>query len=141
MNTSNRILSLFFGLLVAAATQAATPEETTSFPHMPMMNQGRHMMMNPQMMQQSMTPEQLQNMPMYGQQGMNRMMQQMPHMGYGYGMPMMGQGMGPGGGNMPMHPMMMQMMQMRMQHMQKMEQHLANIESLLAQMLEAQKAE
>jgi hypothetical protein len=32
------------------------------------------------------------------------------------------------------------MMQMRMQHMAKMEQHLENIESLLSQLVELQKA-
>ena len=116
MNISNRVLALVFGISISTSILAATPEETTAYSQMPMMNQGRHMMMNPQMMQH---------------------MQHMPHMGYGYGMPMMGQGMG----NMPMNPMMMQMMQMRMQHMQKMEQHLANIESLLTQLLEAQKSE
>ena len=108
---------LVIGLVVSTAAVASAQDDAEPSATMPMMNQGGNMMMNPQMMQQ--------------------MMSQMPHMGYGhgpgYGMPMMGQGMG----NIMMNP---QMMQMRMQHMQKMEQHLANIESLLAQILEAQKS-
>lgn len=68
-------------------------------------------------------------MPMMEHQSMHHMM----HMGHGQGMPMMEHSMG----NM-MNP---QMMQKRMEHMQEMEQRLAKIESLLEQILEAQKSE
>jgi len=60
-------------------------------------------------------------------------MHQMMHMEDGHDMPMMGHS----AGNM-MNP---QMMQQRMEHMQTMEQRLAKIESLLEQILEAQKAQ
>ena len=110
MKISYSVLMLLIGAVFSISIPAASQDDATASPDMPMMNQGGNMMMNPQMMQQ--------------------MMSQMPHMGHGssYGTPMMG--------HMMMNP---QMMQMRMQHMEKMEQHLAKIESLLAQILEAQK--
>ncbi|MDH3219122.1 MAG: hypothetical protein OEO19_06270 [Gammaproteobacteria bacterium] len=123
-----------------------------------MMNQEGSMTMSPEMMQQMMASGQIQNMPKMDHHAMQHMMSQMPYMGHG--MPMMGGSMG----NMMMNPQMMpqmpymghgmpmmggsmgnmmmnpQMMQMRMQHMVKMEQHLEKIESLLTQILEAQKS-
>ena len=109
MKISHSILIFLIGAVFSISIPAASLDDATESPDMPMMNQGGSMMMNPQMMHQ------------------------MPPMGYGHGMPMMGQGMG----NMMMNP---QMMQMRVQHMQKMEKYMANIESLLAQILEAQKS-
>ena len=111
---------LAVGLVIFTAAPVSSQDEVDQSAGMPMMNQG-NMMMNPEMM------EQMQN-----HQAMHQMMHQMPQMGRDNEMPMMGQGMG----NM-MNP---QMMQMRMQHMVVMEQHLQKIESLLAQILEAQKS-
>jgi hypothetical protein len=144
MKISHSILIFLIGAVFSISIPAASLDDATESPDMPMMNQGGSMMMNPQMMQQMMSQMphmgygQNYGMPMMGQGPGNmtmnpQMMHQMPPMGYGHGMPMMGQGMG----NMMMNP---QMMQMRVQHMQKMEKYMANIESLLAQILEAQKS-
>jgi len=116
----------------AWATEDGNKEDSST---MPMMPEGSGMMMDPQMMEKMI--------PMMNMQMMQRMMQHMdameqnqnhnqPH-GKDHAMPMMGGGMG----NMMMNP---QMMQMRMQHMTKMEQRLENIESLLSQLVELQKA-
>ena len=141
MKISSRILALVIGAIFSASLLSATEDESTGATDMEPMHQSGHMMMNPQMMQQMMSHGQHQNMPMMGPQAMHQMMHQMhqmPQMGYGhgtgFGMPMMGHGMG----GMMMNP---QTSHMPMQHMQKMEQHLAKIESLLTQILEAQKAQ
>ena len=144
MKISRKIHAVVIGLVVSTAVFATTQDETEKSQDMPMMNQDHGMMMDPEMMDKMMASGQHQNMPMMGHHNMHHMMHQMPYSGHG--MPMMGGGMG----NMMMHPQMMgggmgnmmmnpQMMQMRMQHMMKMEQHLENIESLLTQILEAQK--
>ena len=138
MKISRKIHAVVIGLVVSTAVFATTQDETEKSQDMPMMNQDHGMMMDPEMMASG----QYQNMPMMGHHNMH----QMPHSGHG--MPMMGGGMG----NMMMHPQMMgggmgnmmmnpQMMQTRMQHMMKMEQHLEKIESLLTQILEAQKSQ
>ena len=137
MKISRKIYAVVIGLVVSTTIFAATQDETDKSQDMPMMNQDGGMKMGPEMMEQMMASGQHQKM--------HQMMHQMPYSGHG--MPMMGGGMG----NMMMHPQMMgggmgnmtmnpQMMQMRMQHMMKMEQHLENIESLLTQLLEAQKS-
>jgi hypothetical protein len=155
MKISRKMYAVVIGLVVSTAVYATTQDESESSQEMPMMNQAGGMMMDPETMSQMMASGQHQNMPMMGHQNMHQMMHQMPYSGHG--MPMMGGGMGNmmhpqmmggGMGNM-MHPQMMgggmgnmmnpQMMQMRMQHMMKMEQHLEKIESLLTQILEAQK--
>ncbi len=116
MKISYTVLMLLIGAVFSIPIPAASQDDTTQSPDMPMMNQGGNMMMNPQMMQQMMSQMphmgygQGYGMPMMGP-GMGnmmmnpQMMHQMPHMGYGhgYGMPMMGQGMG----NMMMNPQMM----------------------------------
>lgn len=130
MKISNTLKILAVGLVVSTAVLASSQDEADSTSEMPMMNQGHSMMMNPETMNRMMNPEMMEQM--LNHQAMHQMMHQMPHMAYGHGMPMMEQGMG----NM-MGP---QMMQMRMQHMIEMERHLQRIESLLAQILEAQKS-
>ena len=146
-----KILAIAIGVAASASLFAATIGENAENQAMPMMPQGSGMMMNPQMMQNMMQmnpqmmqhvmpvdPQTMQNMMPMDRQAMMQRMQQMPPMGYGRGygpgMPMMGYGMG----NMMMHP---QMGQNHLQHMQNVEQRLANIETLLSKLLEAQQAE
>lgn len=131
------------GLVVSTAIFAAAQDETDKSQGMPMMNQGGNMMMSPEMMEKMMANDQSANMQMMNMQMMHQMMHRLDEMeqdnNYDHGaaanpgMPKMGAGMG----KMMMNP---QMMQTRMQHMVKMEQHLEKIESLLAQILEAQKS-
>lgn len=140
MKISKSIQLLAIGLVVSTTVWATSQDESSQSTDMPKMKLGHGMMMNPEMMQQMMASGQYQNMPMMNHQAMHQMAQQMPFMGHGHGygmhhgMPMTGGGMG----NMMMNP---QMMQMRMQHMANMEQYLQKIESLLTQILEAQKSE
>ena len=128
-------------MLLSSAAGAATDSESQTPSDMPVMNQEQNsMMMTPEMM----AAGQHQNMPMMNPQMMHMMMHGMSEMGHAHGhaqahgrncdMPMMNGGKE----NMMMNP---QMMQMRMQHMNKMEQRLENIESLLSQLVELQKAE
>ena len=128
-------------MLLSSAAWAATDSESQAPSDMPMMNQEQNsMMMTPEMM----AAGQHQNMPMMNPQMMHMMMHGMSEMdhghahGHGHGqncdMPMMN------GGKEGMM-MNQQMMQMRMQHMTNMEQRLVNIESLLSQLVELQKAE
>jgi hypothetical protein len=147
-------------VLLSSAVWAATDSETQSPSEMPMMNQEQNgMMMSPEMMQERMPSEQYHNSSMmnHGQNGMmnpqmmHMMMQGMGEMGNGHGhgygqgqncdMPMKHQGdegrMEHQGNEGMMNP---QMRQMRMQQMTNMEQHLQNIESLLSQLVELQKA-
>ena len=126
MTYSKTLQALIAGLVISTAVLASSQDDTESPAGMPMMDHGANMM-NHQSMQQMMTPQQHQGMHMMEHQSMHHMM----HMGHG--MPMMEHSMG----NM-MNP---QMMQKRMEHMQEMEQRLAKIESLLEQILEAQKSE
>jgi len=136
-------------MLLSSATGAATDSENQTPSEMPMMNQEQNgMMMTPEMTQKMMPSEQYHNMPMMNPQMMHMMMHMMMHgmneMGHGKGhaqghaqncdMPMVN----PGKEGMKMNP---QMMEMRMLHMTNMEQRLENIESLLSQLVELQKAE
>jgi len=117
-------------ILISTSAWAAEDGDNSNPSKMPMMTEGNGMMME-------------NMMPMMNMQMMQRMMQHMDAMehnqgnyqrhGKYHGMPMTGGGMG----NMMMNP---QMMQMRMQHMASMEQRLENIESLLSQLVELQKA-
>lgn len=150
-------------MLLSSTAGAATDSENQTSPEMPMMNQEQNgMMMTPEMMHKTMPSEQYHNMPMMNPQMMHMMMHGMMHgmnemhgmggmggMGHGRGhtqncdMPMAHQGkegmmMNQGKEGMMMNP---QMMQMRMQHMTNMEQRLENIEALLSQLVELQKAE
>lgn len=110
------------------------------------MMSGDQQAMDPQMMQRMMQMRQQQmgqgNMPMMGQgQGqMSPQMMERRHQMMQMRQQQMQQNMGKGmqGGNM--NPQMMQnMMEMRQQHKQQMEQRLANIESMLAELLALQK--
>ena len=124
MKYSKTLLAVVAGLVVSTAVPASSQDDTESSPGMPMMSHDSSMMH-----QHMMTPEQYQNMHMMDHEAMHQMM----HMQHSHGMPMMGHGKG--------YMMNPQMMQMRMEHMQKMEQRLAKIESLLEQILAAQKSE
>jgi len=127
-------------LLLSSTAWAATDNETQDPSDVPMMNEeNTGMMMTPEMMEKMMASGQHQNMPMMNPQMMHMMMHGMSGMGHYYGhgqnhdMPVTKEGKGG-----MMNP---QMMQMRMQHMANMEQRLENIESLLSQLVELQKAE
>jgi hypothetical protein len=135
MSTFKLVSTTAIAILISTsawATEHGNKQEPST---MPMMPEGGGMMMDPQMMEKMI--------PMMNMQMMQRMMQHMDAMeqnqnhnqrqGNNHGMPMMDGGMG----NMMMNP---QMMQMRMQHMANMEQRLQNIESLLSQLVELQKA-
>lgn len=135
MNKLKSLRTAAIILLFSSTAWAATDNETHDPSDMPMMNEeNTGMMMTPEMMASG----QHQNMPMMDPQMMHMMMHGMSGMGHGhgqnYGMPMMNGGKG----GMMMNP---QMMQMRKQHMANMEQRLENIESLLSQLVELQKAE
>jgi len=141
MNKLKSLQTAAIILLLSSTAWAATDNETHDPSDMPMMNEeNTGMMMTPEMMEKMMASGQHQNMPMMNPQMMHMMMHGMSGMGHGYGhsqnhgMPMMSGGKG----GMMMNP---QMMQMRMQHMANMEQRLENIESLLSQLVELQKAE
>jgi hypothetical protein len=130
-------------ILLSSSAWAATDSENQAPSDMPMMNEEHNsMMMTPEMMEKMMASGQHQSMPMMNPQMMHMMMYGMNGMGHGHGhghgqnhdMPMMKEGKG----GMMMDP---QMMQKRMQHMANMEQRLENIESLLSQLVELQKAE
>jgi hypothetical protein len=123
----------------AWAQSDATKQEPST---MPMTQHGSgKMMMDPQMMEKMMNSGGSAEMRMMDMQIMHRMMHQMEDMEHdldcghrqNHDKSMMGGGMG----KMMMNP---QMMQMRMQHMTNMEQRLKNIESLLSQLVELQKA-
>jgi hypothetical protein len=160
MNISKFVRIALVAVTVSSPAVAATDEAQQAAPQMPMMGPGMMGpgMMGPGMMGQGMmmSPEQMQQMREMmasGQYPHMQMMHGMNPMGYMQGqqqpgMPMMGPGMmapgmmGPGmmnQGMMPQH--MMQMMQMRMQHMANMEQRLQNIEALLKELVELQKAQ
>lgn len=143
MNKLKSLQTAAIIMLLSSTAWAATDNETHDPSDMPMMNkENTGMMMTPEMMEKMMASGQHQNMPMMNPQMMHMMMHGMSGMGHGYGyghgqnygMPMMNGGKG----DMMMNP---QMMQMRMQHMANMEQRLKNIESLLSQLVELQKAE
>jgi hypothetical protein len=148
MNISKYLRIALVAVLVSSPATAATDNEQLPAAQMPMMGPG--MMMSPEQMQQMqemMSSGQFQHMPMMNPQ-MMQMMHGMNPMGYAQGqylqpgMPMMGPGMmGPGMMGQGMGPQhMMQMMQMRMQHMANMEKRLQNIEALLKELVELQKA-
>lgn len=143
MNKLKSLQTAAIILLFSSTAWAATDNETNDPSDMSMMNkENTGMMMTPEMMEKMMASGQHQNMPMMDPQMMHMMMHGMSGMGHGhghghgqnYGMPMMNGGKG----GMMMNP---QMMQMRKQHMANMEQRLENIESLLSQLVELQKAE
>lgn len=141
MNKLKSLQTAAIILLLSSTAWAATDNETHDPSDMPMMNEeNTGMMMTPEMMEKMMASGQHQNMPMMNPQMMHMMMHGMSGMGHGYGhgqnhgMPMMNGGKA----GMMMNP---QMMQMRMQHMANMELRLKNIESLLSQLVELQKAE
>lgn len=141
MNKLKSLQTAAIIMLLSSTAWAATDNETHDPSDMPMMNEeNTGMMMTPEMMEKMMASGQHQSMPMMNPQMMHMMMHGMSGMGHGYGhgqnygMPMMNGGKG----DMMMNP---QMMQMRMQHMANMEQRLKNIESLLSQLVELQKAE
>jgi len=135
MSTYKLLSTTAIAILISTSAWATEDGDEQDPSRMPMMTEGNGMMMNMQMMENMM--------PMMNMQMMQRMMQHMDAMehnqgnyqrhGKYHGMPMTGGGMG----NMMMNP---QMMQMRMQHMASMEQRLENIESLLSQLVELQKA-
>ena len=140
MNKLKSIQIATIVMLLSSSAWAATDSENQTPSDMPMMNEEHNsMMMTPEMMEKMMASGQHQNMPMMNPQMMHMMMHGMSGMGHGYGhgqnhdMPMTKEGKGG-----MMNP---QMMQMRMQHMANMEQRLENIESLLSQLVELQKAE
>lgn len=143
MNKLKSLQTAAIILLLSSTAWAATDNETHDPSDMPMMNEeNTGMIMTPEMMEKMMASGQHQSMPMMNPQMMHMMMHGMSGMGHGYGyghgqnhgMPMMNGGKA----GMMMNP---QMMQMRMQHMANMEQRLKNIESLLSQLVELQKAE
>ena len=139
MNIIKSLPIVAISVLISSTVWASSDDKENSS-EMNMMNDTNGgMMMNPQMMsRQRMGMQQM--MDMMDMQMMQRMMQQMDAMGqaddhgHGHGSSMMGGGMG----GMKMNP---QMKQMRMEHMTNMEQRLANIESLLSQLVELQKAQ
>jgi hypothetical protein len=142
----NKLKSLHIAtivILLSSSAWAATDSENQAPSDMPMTNEEQNsMMMTPEMMEKMMASGQHQNMPMMNPHMMHMMMHGMSGMGHGHGnghgqncdMPMMKKGKE----GMMMNP---QMMQMRMQHMANMEQRLENIESLLSQLVELQRAE
>jgi hypothetical protein len=139
MNTVKSLQIVAISVLVSSTVWASSDDKDNASEVNMMNDANGSMMMSPEMMSRQRVGMQ-QMMDMMDMQMMQKMMQQMNAMGqpdghgHGQGSSMMGGGMG----GMKMNP---QMMQMRMEHMTNMEQHLANIESLLSQLVELQKAQ